>query len=138
MSNWLPKITPHGYVKTATLKENKLYNSWYAMLNRCFKFENPSFDNYGGRGIQVCARWSLDFKFFFEDMSPTWFPEATLDRKDINGHYNKENCRWLTHKDQQAGRRNVKTLTLDGITTSFRQHYKRLGISRYLLRKKLL
>jgi hypothetical protein len=29
----------------------------------------------------------------------------SLDRKDVNGNYSKENCRWITMKEQNRNRR---------------------------------
>ena len=44
-----------------------VYNVWNAMVRRCNNPANPSFKNYGGRGIQVYQRW-LSFSNFYADM----------------------------------------------------------------------
>lgn len=84
------------------------YNSWHGMNMRCYypKAGLPElYANYGGRGIRVCERWRRDhknrdaFRNFLADMGPR--PQGTsLDRIDVQGHYEPTNCRWATQVDQ--------------------------------------
>ena len=73
-----------------------VYYVWQAMLQRCKNPNNPKFHIYGGKGITVDEKWKT-FEGFWEDMSEGFEEGLTIDRKDSNLGYNKENCRWITH-----------------------------------------
>ena len=74
------------------------YHSWHGMLDRCRNPNHIKYKHYGGRGITVCDLW-LKFENFFADMGEK--PKGlTLDRKDNDGNYELNNCRWITQKEQ--------------------------------------
>ena len=87
-----------------------LYITWMGMLTRCYDTKHKSYSSYGGRGIEVCPRWQLDFWAFVEDVGDR--PEGTtLDRIDGNGHYEPNNCRWADWSQQMSNRRWCSLLT---------------------------
>jgi hypothetical protein len=86
--------------------DSPTYRSWRSMIQRCTNVELEDYKRYGGRGIRVCERWE-SFDSFLEDMGER--PKGlTLDRINVNGNYEKENCRWATSKTQMRNRRNNK------------------------------
>lgn len=91
-------ITKHNDHKTV------LYRCWTAMKGRCTNPNNPEYKNYGARGITFCERWS-DYMLFKEDMLSSFKTGLSLDRKDNNGNYEKDNCKWSTNKEQQRNTR---------------------------------
>lgn len=81
------------------------YNSWLRMKARCSYEKDKDFPNYGGRGIKVCDRWINSFENFIEDMGKKPSKGLTLDRKDTNEGYFKENCRWANTFVQSENKR---------------------------------
>jgi len=79
------------------------YHIWENMLARCERPTAQGYKYYGGRGILVCDSWHI-FDNFYADMGPR--PEnLTLDRIDVNGNYEKSNCRWATMVEQAGNKR---------------------------------
>lgn len=100
--------------KSRQLEEGllKVRAVYEGMLGRCYSDADAErFEYYGGRGITVCDRWrepgGVGLKNFYEDMGER--PEGTtLDRIDVNGNYNPENCRWADSSLQGYNRRHLK------------------------------
>lgn len=80
------------------------YNVWHKMLQRCRDELSADFKNYGGRGIEVCSRWS-DYGNFIADMGHRPTPAHTLERKNNDIGYGPDNCIWATRLEQAANRR---------------------------------
>lgn len=86
---------------------SKIYRTWIAMLSRCRNPNDSNFVNYGQRGIAVCDEW-YKFENFYNDMGEMPFYEAQIDRIDNEKGYFKENCRWVTCKENSRNRRTTK------------------------------
>lgn len=117
-----------------------IYRAYRGMINRCYNPNQKSYKDYGGRGVFVCERWlgKDGFKNFLSDMGDR--PEdVTLDRKDNNGPYSPENCRWATRDEQAKNKRNNRWITANGKTQHLAQWAKELGCNSaailYRLRK---
>lgn len=82
-----------------------LYKLWHGLVRRCESPKHKDFVNYGARGIKVCDRWH-DFWLFLEDMGNRPGPEWSVERRDVNGDYEPDNCLWATYTTQARNKRN--------------------------------
>lgn len=76
------------------------------MWERCTNPGNISYKHYGARGITVCEEWR-EFETFLADMGERP-AHRTLDRRDNDGNYERNNCRWSTASEQALNRRKRK------------------------------
>ena len=117
-------------------KQSREYTAWCNMKARCDNDSNIGFHNYGGRGITYCERW-CKFEHFFADMGEC--PEGlTLERNDVNGNYEPNNCRWATRKEQGANKRVNRRVTFGGETLTVSQWAERLNLSYETLMYRLI
>jgi hypothetical protein len=123
--------------RTHGRSETVEYRAWRSMKARCDLPSQVGYPRYGGRGIQVCARWRHSFENFFADMGPRPSAEHSMDRIDNDGHYKPGNCRWALKYRQVRNRSNNHVVTLDGRTMILSDWIKELGLSRAMVASRL-
>lgn len=96
----------HGHAHTKG-KQHPVYDAWKMIHQRCYNPKNPSFKNYGGRGIKVHTPWK-NFKNFLADVGERPHPDLTLDRIDNDHGYFPGNVQWATKKEQTTNRHRFK------------------------------
>lgn len=95
-------FTIHGAAGNG--ENNPTYQSYVAMLHRCYDNKRFGWERYGGRGIIVDEEsWLLPspdgYLNFLKEMGVR--PENTsLDRIDSDGNYCRDNCRWSNRRTQ--------------------------------------
>ena len=97
--------------KSADISErlSRTYQTLRSMRYRCAAPRHKSFHLYGGRGITVCDRWKNSFENFLADMGER--PEGmTIDRSDVKGNYEPNNCKWATAVEQCRTRRQPESV----------------------------
>jgi len=106
------RLWKHGMVPKA------LYTCWRNMLMRCSNPGYEGYENYGGRGISVCDEWKVFIAFRDWAFSSGYAKGLTIERKDVNGSYNADNCCWIPKSAQAWNKRNSHLLTAFGETKS--------------------
>lgn len=124
--------TTHGETET------RLYHIWEGMKSRCLNISDRSYKDYGGRGITVCAEWANSFEAFRDwALANGYRDDLTIDRKENDGPYNPDNCRWATAKQQGNNRRSNRLITHNGETHTLTQWAELTGIKRETLSQRL-
>lgn len=109
-------------------KNSRLHSIWCGMLGRCRNTNNNRFSDYGGRGITVCEDW-LDYSTFKEWVVNNGYSDTlTLDRINVNGNYEPNNCKWSTNIEQQNNMRSNVLIEYCGETLTLAQWSRRLNI----------
>ena len=94
------------------LRYHKLYTIWKNMKIRCHNQNSSDYWDYGGRGIRVCIRWKDNFvRFYNWAMANGWEEGLQIDRRDNDGNYHPDNCRFVTSKVNANNRRMRKDNT---------------------------
>lgn len=117
---------------------NKLpeHQSWRGMIQRCTNPNANGYVDYGGRGITVCIEWR-NFERFFADMGekPTEF--HTLERKENDKGYYKDNCKWASRREQALNKRTNVIVKYKGENRVVSDVCRELGIDKRLPLKRL-
>lgn len=120
----------HGYFGTPT------YDSWSNMIDRCCNPKSLNFKTYGAKGIEICKKWRYSFEEFLKDMGER--PEGfSLDRIDVMGNYEPENCRWADSKTQANNRSNNRKITLGEKTLNLIEWSELTGINSSTISKRI-
>lgn len=91
------------------------------MIQRCTNPRAAHYRNYGARGIRICDEWR-DFKVFYRWATKNgWAKGLELDRKDNNGNYEPDNCRWVTSAVNNLNKRTNRIIVFNGETKTLKE-----------------
>lgn len=121
--------TKHG------LSKHPAYKCWEGMMSRCYNKDDKDYVDYGGRGIRVCAQWH-DVAKFVKDMGERG-AGMTLERENVNSHYQPSNCRWATALEQGANKRNNNTGLVNGELLHLAGAARKYGVAENTIRNRL-
>lgn len=121
--------------------EQPLYKKWLSMRQRCNNPKSTYYKYYGGRGVRVCDEWSLrgkGYKNFYAWAIQNGYKKGlTLDRVDVNGNYEPNNCRWVTMKEQSINKRNTYYVVYNGVKIPLKKLADMLGVNYFTLHSRL-
>lgn len=105
-----------------------VYSTWSSMMNRCYSKHNTFYNDYGGRGITVCDEWH-DVRNFCKWAEKTGYRKPlTIERMDVNGNYEPDNCIWITQAEQGLNKRNTIRIVYQGEKLPLLYVSRRLGL----------
>lgn len=106
------KMTADG-VKSHGESKTRFYHIWASMRQRCNNPKCHAYSRYGGRGITHPESWNI-FEGFKADMAHDYQDHLTLERKDNNAPYSRENCIWATYAAQSRNMRSNRMMEAFG------------------------
>lgn len=102
---------------THNLSLHPLYLVHQEMRKRCYIENNPSYPDYGGRGIEICDEWVDDFVCFYDWAVEHGYQSGlSLERRDNDKSYSPTNCYWATRPEQNRNTRRNKMISAFGET----------------------
>lgn len=120
------------------LRYHPLYNILRNIKSRCYNQNDPSYKNYGGRGITVCEEWKKDISVFYNWAIKNGYKRGLeLDRINNDGDYEPSNCRWATRIQQANNKRTNRYITYNNETHTLREWSKILNINCFTLRSRV-
>lgn len=128
--------TTHGHARKG--QRTPEYRTWIDMIDRCERTTHVSYPHYGGRGIRVCQEWRASFERFLADVGHKPSATHSIERNDVNGHYEPGNVRWATRREQHRNTRRSMKLTIDGRTAVLIDWAKESPASMETIRRRVL
>lgn len=91
----------------------RIYRIYRGMKNRCYNTNEKDYKDYGERGIKICNEWFNKengfMNFYNWAISSGYTDELSIERKNVNGNYEPNNCTWIPLETQaQNTRKNIR------------------------------
>jgi len=110
------------------------YRAYMSAKQRCTSPSIKCWHNYGGRGIEF--RFATYEEFLAEvGRKPT--PQHSLERIDVDGHYEVGNVKWATAQEQARNKRGNVLITLGDETLCQAEWMARVGITEATFKDRL-
>lgn len=125
-----------------SISHKRIYKIWHSMIERCYNPNNSAYKDYGGREIEVCKEWRKSARNFIDWAYDNGYDEnakrgeCTIDRIDVNGNYEPNNCRWVDMKIQANNKRPripKRIYEIEGQKVSLKEIKEKYNISRRII-----
>lgn len=115
------------------------YRRFASLKKRCTYIDDQAYHRYGGRGIKCLWESYEEFK---GDMYESYLQHVAvhkkkntwIDRINNDGNYCKENCRWVTVKENCYNKSNTVTIEINGKKMFLPEISEKYGINISTLR----
>ena len=119
-------------------KGSRLYRIYNNMKTRCYNPNSKAYEYYGGRGVKICVEWLNDFSTFKAwAISHGYRDDLTIERLNVDGDYEPNNCIWATYKIQANNMRSNHLVTICGVTKNLTEWSEYYGINVKTVRDRL-
>lgn len=117
------------------------YGVWAGIVKRTENQNTRNYASYGGRGINMCARWRASYEAFVADVGQRPSPDHSIDRIENDGGYwcgkcdecvssgRPPNCRWATRVEQALNRRSNRRYPFRGQLLTVTEIARALDVS---------
>ena len=125
---------------THNLSNTRIYGIYTDMKYRCYNSNAKAYKNYGGRGIIICDEWLGNdgfINFYNWSITHGYADNLTIDRINVDGNYEPNNCRWIPKEYQSSNLRRNKYVYFNNEKYTIPQLSNILGISVQLLKYRL-
>lgn len=120
------------------LSGNRIYKIYCGIKKRCYNINSSNYKIYGGKGIKMCDIWLQDFMNFHNWAINNGYKEnLTIDRIDVNGNYEPNNCRWVDMVTQANNRTKNYNITYKNQTHTASEWAKLYGFKSSTVRARL-
>lgn len=92
-----------------------LGNRYDAAKQRCTNPKNPSFPNYGGRGIKLRFTRAEYIAYVLNELPRDSYTGLDVDRRDNDGHYEPGNLRLVSRAENSRNKRSNRLISYGGM-----------------------
>lgn len=100
------RLLPHPRLRHGESRlgrETAEWRTWHSIKQRCSP--EVGHPDYAGRGIRICEEWRTSYETFLAHVGRRPSQRHSIDRINVDGHYEPGNVRWATKKEQARNRR---------------------------------
>jgi len=112
--------------KTHGESQTRLFKIWLGIKKRCFLKTHKTYKLYGARGITICESWLSSYEVFRDwSLENGYLETLSIDRINVDGHYEPKNCRWTNNTIQNINKRNIVNNTSGFLGVSLNKTYRK-------------
>lgn len=114
----------------------RLYRIFHMMKDRCYNPKTWAYQFYGAKGVKIYQEWLDNFNSFYDwAMNNGYTDELSIERKDVNGNYEPNNCTWITRAEQAKNRTMTHFVIYKGERMTLMDLSRKTHIDRGTIRK---